>query len=331
VVGVALERVRRKFNLPALAHNHDFYWERKDICLTCSKVIEIIDKYYPPRHPLIKHVVINSLAKKELVERKGIYATIVPNVFDFDPPSWCKDEYNSDFRRRIGLKENDILILQATRIVPRKGIELAIDFVEALDTPERRSILMKKGLYNGKKFLPDSRIVLVLAGYEQDDISGTYLKNLKIRAKRSGVDMIHIADIVKHQRGIIDGKKVFSLWDTYVFADFVTYPSQWEGWGNQFLEAIRAKLPMMVFEYPVFIHDIKPKGFDVISLGSEILNSDSLGFVDIPMDRIQKAADEAVWMLVDKNKRLQTVEHNFNLAKELYSLDALHQYLEKLI
>ena len=43
-------------------------------------------------------------------------------------------------------------------------------------------------------------------------------------------------------------------------SDFVTYPSLWEGWGNQLLEALRARLPLMLFEYPVYQADIKSKG-----------------------------------------------------------------------
>ena len=330
-VGIALENVRRKFNLPALAHNHDFYWERKSISLTCSTVIEMVDKYYPPRDPMIKHVVINSLGKKELAERKGISSTIVPNVFDFGPPYWRTDEYNSDFRSRIGLKENDLLILQATRVVARKGIELAIDFVRALDTPEQRAKIIKRGLYNGKQFNQDNRIVLVLAGYGRDDMTGTYLKNLKLKAKRTGVEMIHIEDLVSHERKINNGIKMYSLWDTYVFADFVTYPSLWEGWGNQFLEAIRSKVPIMIFEYPVYTADIAPKGFDVVSLGSEISSYDDLGLAQIPIGKIQKAADEAVELLTDNERRSQTVDHNFNLGKSNFSLDTLRRYLSNLM
>jgi glycosyltransferase involved in cell wall biosynthesis len=142
-VSIALARVMRNLQLPALAHNHDFYWERTDgVALTCATAIELADKYLPPRDPLARHVVINSLAQRELLERKGIESTVVPNVFDFDAPPWQPDDYNRDLRARIGLRENDLFILQATRIVARKGIELAVDFVRALDTPERRAILL---------------------------------------------------------------------------------------------------------------------------------------------------------------------------------------------
>jgi len=330
-VGIALENVRRNFKLPALAHNHDFYWERKKIALTNTAVIEMTDKYYPPRDPMIKHVVINSLAKKELAERKGIASTVVPNVFDFDPPNWQQDDFNSDFRSQIGLKENDLLILQATRVVARKGIELAIDFVKALNCPARREKLTEHGLYNGKPFNHDNRIVLVLAGYGRDDITGSYLKNLKRKAENDGVEMIHIEDHVNHERKVSNGKKIYSLWDTYVFADFVTYPSLWEGWGNQFLEAIRAKLPILAFEYPVYIPDIKSKGFGIISLGSEIASYDELELAQIQPGLIQAAADDAVELLTNNERRSQVVNHNFQIGKESFSLEALNKYLDSLL
>jgi glycosyltransferase involved in cell wall biosynthesis len=237
-VAIALEHVRQEFDLPALVHNHDFYWERNKIALTCSVAIELADKYLPPRDPKIKHAVINSLGQKELLERKGISSTIVPNIFDFSAPAWQKDEYNDDFRQQIGLKENDILILQSTRIVARKGIELAIDFVKALDAPERRDILQEKGLFDGRTFTDDNRIVLVLAGYGRDDTTGNYVRNIKTKAEKDNVNMIHIENMIGHERQPQNGHKIYSLWDSYVFADFVTYPSLWEGWGNQFLEAM---------------------------------------------------------------------------------------------
>ncbi len=49
------------------------------------------------------------------------------------------------------------MVLQATRIVTRKGIELAIDFVKALDSPQRRAQLKTQGLYDGRKFSDNSR------------------------------------------------------------------------------------------------------------------------------------------------------------------------------
>ena len=330
-VAIALARVMRDLQLPALAHNHDFYWERTEVALTCATAIELADKYLPPRDPLARHVVINSLAQRALAERKGIESTVVPNIFDFDAPPWQPDEYNRDFRARIGLRGNDVIILQATRIVQRKGIELAMDFVKALDSPERRARLKEHGLYDGRSFDNDSRIVLVLAGYARDDTTGGYVSHLKQKTERAGIDALFIEDVVGGRRQTRDGQKIYSLWDTYVFADFITYPSLWEGWGNQFLEALRARLPLLLFEYPVYQADIKDKGFRVVSLGSEIQGSDELGLVQVAPQIIEASADQAVELLTDARLRQETVEHNFQVGRQHYSLESLRGYLAPLM
>lgn len=330
-VAIAMARVMRDFKLPALAHNHDFYWERVGgVALTCASAMELADKYLPPRDSLARHVVINSLAQRQLLERKGVESTVVPNIFDFDEPQWPVDDYNRDFRSQIGLEENDIFILQATRIVARKGIELAIDFVKALDTPQRRAALKARGLYNGRSFNDDSRIVLVLAGYAQDDVSG-YTDKLKQKIKRAGIDALFIEDLVGGRRQMRDDEKIYSLWDTYVHADFVTYPSLWEGWGNQFLEALRAELPILLYEYPVYLADIKDKGFEVVSLGAEISGYDDLGLAQVPPSMVETAADQAVTLLTDAKARKQVVEHNFRVGRKEYSLESLRGYLAPLI
>jgi glycosyltransferase involved in cell wall biosynthesis len=48
--------------------------------------------------------------------------------------------------------------------------------------------------------------------------------------------------------------------------DLVVYPTGWEGFGNQLIEAFAAGLPSIVFEYPVYREDIGPKGFEIVSL-----------------------------------------------------------------
>ena len=330
-VAPALEKVRQEFGLPAVAHNHDFYWERRDgIALTCAAAVELADKFLPPRGSNIKHAVINRLAQTELLERKGIPSVVVPNVFDFSTPAWKKDHYNSDLRSEIGLSENDLVLLQATRIVSRKGIELAIDFAKSLNTPERRKIIQEKGLYDGREFKEDNRIVLVLAGYARDDATGGYKDLLTKKAQNGNVEIVYIEDRVDADRSQREDRKIYSLWDTYTMADLVTYPSLWEGWGNQFLEAVKAKLPLLIFEYPVYITDIKDKGFRVISLGDQIQDYDEAGLARVEETIIDDAADEALLLLTDKKAREEVVEHNFLVGQKYYSMEALKGYLEPL-
>jgi len=326
---IAMGRVVRELALPTIAHHHDFYWERIDgVALTCAPAVELADKYMPPRDPRIQHVVINSLGQRELLARKGIRSTVISNVFDFGGPGWEQDDYNADFRQRIGLKEADIMVLQATRIVPKKGIELAVDFVKALNQPDRRERLQGAELYNGQAFNDKSRIVLVLPGITRDDATGQYLKYLKTKIFREGVEALFIEDLIDGYRSQTEGIKRYSLWDTYVYADFVTYPSLWEGWGNQFLEALRARLPVMLFEYPVYRSDIKDNGFKVLSLGSELDGRDDLGLVQVNPLLIENAADAAIDTLTNKGLRDEMTDYNFDLARQNYSLDALSSLLE---
>jgi hypothetical protein len=206
-----------------------------------------------------------------------------------------------------------------------------VDLVEALNSPERRARLQRHGLYDGRPFDDDNRIVLVLAGYAEDDPTGHYLDRLRQKIERVGVEACFVGDLIGGRRQVRDGQKIYALWDTYVCADFVTYPSLWEGWGNQLLEALQARLPLMLFEYPVYQADIGDKGFQVVSLGSEIVGRGDLGLVQVDQSIIEAAADQAVELLIDAELRQQTVEHNFQVGHQHYSLPALRGYLTSLM
>ncbi len=324
----ALAQVIRERRIPTFAQSHDFYWERvAGVALTCGTAVSLADKFLPPRDPLIHHGVINSLAQQELLARKGISARIIPNVFDFAAPPAAPDDYNRDFRAAIGLREDDLFILQATRIIPRKGIELAIDFVHALNRPARRARLA-----HGRSFTADSRIVLVLAGYAADDTTGQYVPRLKAKAAQLGVDHLFIEDKIGSRRATsAAGEKIYSLWDSYVFADFVTYPSLWEGWGNQLLEALVMRLPLLLFEYPVYTADIKPVGLRAVSLGGDLSGYDAQGLAQVDPALVEQAADEAVSLLTNPERRETAVSHNYRVGQQHYSLDALRGYLEQVM
>ena len=117
--------------------------------------------------------------------------------------------------------------------------------------------------------------------------------------------------------------------DVYAHADLVTYPSVLEGWGNQFLEAIFAKKPVVVYEYPVYGTDIKSKGFDVISLGStHEVDKDGLCTVDEKI--IENAAVEAIEILIDRDNREKVTEKNFAICEEYFSYESLYKILSGL-
>jgi len=330
-VALAIGRVVEKFQMPTIAHSHDFFWEKiGHWYLTCATAVELAQRWIPPRFDFVKNAVINQRSQQQLWQRKGMPSTVVPNIFEFDEV-WTVDAYNHDFRQTVGLKESDIVILQGTRVVQRKGIELAVDFVKALNDPERRRQLAASGLYDGRPFDGNTRIVLVMAGYTQDDDTGWYVDHLKQKIERAAIDAVFIEDWIGADRATRNGRKQYSLWDAYVFADFVTYPSFWEGWGNQLLEALKAKLPILIYEYLVYEQDIKPRGFDLVSLGNRISGKDDLGLVQVDQKIVEAAADRAVRLLSDGEYRKAVVEKNYQIAREHYSMDALGTYLNDLM
>jgi mannosylglucosylglycerate synthase len=331
---IAFHRVFRKTGLPGIVHSHDFYFEASgEVKATCHTVASIYERYFPPKLPNVQHVVINRLAQAEIKRRKTIDATVVPNVFDFDQPAWTEDAYNRDFRAAFGIGADDLVFLQATRILDRKGIEMAIDTVAQVNRPERRRALAGLRTAGGGRFRPESRIVLLCSGIvETIGISGDYWGALQARAQEAGVDMRHAGDRVKHSREAgADGRKVYSLWDSYVQADFVTYPSTWEGWGNQFIEAVFAKLPVLVFEYPVWRSDLQGAGFRVVSLGSEHGPKDARGLVTLDPAVAARAADEIVAVLTDAKRRRETVEHNYEVGRRNFGMDTLERLIRELL
>ncbi len=323
--GIAFTRVIKQLDLPAIGHHHDFHWEREQYSRpTCSFVGETLEKFFPPAE-LSHHVVINRLAKDELKKRKGFKARVVPNVFDFEQPHWVKDQYNSDLRDRLGLAENDIVLLQATRVAERKAIEQAVELTAAL---ENRRDELQGSLYNGKQFSDQQRIVLVLAGLKEAD--QVYLDFLEDLAANSEVELLWINDLIEAERMQKEGEKYYSLWDAYTIADLITYPSILEGWGNQFLEAIFVRKPIALYEYPVFADEIKEKGFLYASFGDSY-QLRSNGYTRVADSIVEQVADKVIRYLKDANYRKQAVQKNFELGKKYYSYQVLAQDLKELL
>ena len=312
--------------IPALATHHDFYWEREHLKNPVSPLVsEYLNKYVPPVLPGLRHAVINSISAKKLVNSRGISADIIPDTWDFHLSPWIIDEYNSDLLKSFSLKENDIYILQATRIVKRKGIELIPPIIKRLNEPQYLNLLKGRELYNGKIVPEDSQFVFLLAGYAEEE-AASYRETIKQMMDRESIPYCFLQERISAERNFSGGIKKYSLFDTYPFADLISYPSQAEGWGNQFLEALFAKIPILIFEYPVFKKDIKIQGYKYISLGDEVHIDEKSGLIRIRQDQIDNICDQIVSTLLSSETN-EELEFNYRLAKQNNSL----QYLEKLL
>jgi glycosyltransferase involved in cell wall biosynthesis len=242
-LGLAMTEVIAEMGIPTIAHHHDFTWERERF--TLNAVSDYLQAAFPPSLPRVEHVVINSMGQKELARRFGLPSTVIPNILDFEKPAPGMDDYSRDLREEIGLEEDDIFVLQPTRVVARKGIEHAIELVRWLKEPRAKLVISHP------------------AGDEGSD----YLQMIRERIEDARIDVRFIADRVGEERGRTpEGKKIYTLFDVYPHADLVTYPSHYEGFGNAFLEAIYFRKPVVVNTYAVYARDIAPLGFQTIEM-----------------------------------------------------------------
>ncbi len=322
----SLIKILDKYQIKTIAVHHDFWFERYYFLKPRYFFIkETLDSLPPARPYIIKHQVINSLAKKELLERRNIKAEKIGDYFEFLKPLAKPDRFNKDLKEFFGIRNDDLFILHATRIAPRKNIENAFVFARELEKALRREAPIK--ILN-KTFKKNSRVVILLPNFVEVDAL-LYYKELKKLAERLNLNVIFAWEKFMPERKEENGVKTYSLWDSYVYADLVTYTSSWEGFGNQLLEAVHFKKLPIVFEYPVFKEDIKKEGYEFVSLGSELRKRNGLAFV--PKERIKKAVEETMKFLKNPQRIKKLTEKNFEIAKKYHSLQRLEENLKKLL
>ncbi|NNL75631.1 MAG: glycosyltransferase family 4 protein, partial [Desulfobacterales bacterium] len=288
-LGIALTEIIAETQIPTIAHHHDFFWERTRFAV--NSVGDYLRMAFPPKLTSIEHVVINSAAQEELALRTGISSIIIPNVLDFENPPEVNERQTEAFWNSIGLQKDDVKILQPTRVIQRKGIEHSIGLVEELNDPRYKLII----------------------SHEAGDEGWEYLEWLKEDARQRGVDLrlvnIHMSDPMNPD---VNHKETYSLWDVYPHADFITYPSLYEGFGNAFLEAVYFKKPLLINRYATFVQDIEPKGFDLIVMDGYLT---------------RKTVSKVKEVLESPDRRAKMVNTNYDVASRHYSYAVLRRWL----
>ena len=292
-LGVALVHEIQERAIGCIAHHHDFFWERERFLI--NAVDDIIQFAFPPALAQIQHVVINSLAGEEFSRRTGLSCRIIPNVMDFANPPDPPDDYSRQFRSEIGVADDDLMILQPTRVVARKGIEHSIELARRL-APDR------------------AKLVITHASGDEGD---AYAKRIREYAQLLDVDVIFADKWISDERGTgPDGRKLFTVHDTYTQADLVAYPSTYEGFGNAFLEAVYHRCPIVCNRYAIYRTDIEPCGVRPIL------------FDGFPTD---ETIDEIRRVLSDSAYREQMVEQNYEVAREFFSYEVLEAELRLIV
>jgi glycosyltransferase involved in cell wall biosynthesis len=182
----------------AVLHHHDLPWQR--------------DRFAhfgpPPDDPAWLHVTINDLSRRQLAEH-GIEAATVRNAFDPDPPRG--DRHGTRTAARLG--RDDLLAVQPTRAIARKGVQAALHAAERLDAAYWLVGPAEEGYGDELHLLLERARVRVLRGLPEDRI----------------------------------------IADCYAAADVVLFPSSWEGFGNPVVESALHGKPLVLRRYPVAV------------------------------------------------------------------------------
>ncbi len=325
---------------------HDSYFERS-IFANPNPVVRKYLKYLPGTY-VDSIAFINKqqveLGKKVFRQYNNIKldkffetrTAVVPNTSDI-PWEWenittekgkCiappQDNYNSSFLKDIGLEQqvkskgftlNDtIILLQHTRVVPRKKIELAIDLAFRLE---------KKFKKNRK----DKCVALIVSGHSGDEQNAYqhhlyehYTEKCKADPYCNVVLIFGENNILSHRDIIVDKKY-------YKFAEVPsiiashggigTYFSEVEGFGNNLLEMISLGLPAVINKYEIFKEEIEKQGFILPAIDNT--------------DITEELVDQSYRLLTDIGYRDKVVQHNLKVLKENYDHQIIANKLKPLI
>lgn len=332
-LGLYLQEQRQKGIIwpKVLVWWHDSHYERERF----KNPNSVITKYlkYLPGTWISGIIFINSLQEKiaksyfrEYLEGDGEYlddffkyrTEIIPNTsdifWDWRSRDWNdnrivkppQDKYNDTFLRDVGLLKkvqkkgfelNDtVILLQHTRVVPRKRIERAIDLAFLLD----------------RKFKKEKKkkcVALLISGYsgdEQTPYKQFLTDHFNQRDKKyeaNNVVMVFGENIILSHRDIIVDRKYYKFEEIPAIiaghGGIGTYFSEIEGYGNNLLEMISYGLPVLINKYNTYKTEIENLGFDLPATESCEITDDLV--------------DRAYQLYYDIRYRNRIVKHNLEV------------------
>lgn len=296
-----------------LAQHHDFSFEddfqpgdRKQAYeIPYPQIQRRVEAALMHTAPDVHHAVINSLMQRRLLTEYAIHAAIIPDSFDFE----TRPAEIPALREKLGLGEHDVVIGMMTRIIPRKAIEVAMQFLAALQKRKSEVQGEKRGIH-GRTITAESRFVLLLAqavGLDEPE-NAAYFQKLRQYAIDLGVELLYAGDKVVADSIYSGEPDKIPFYSLYREVDIVTFPSYQEGFGNQYLEAVvLGKGVVVCHAYPVMEADIlpliSPRG--IISLGNNSqYTREEAGLIHLQEDLLQAAVDREVHFLLHPEEEM---------------------------
>ncbi|MFQ5772039.1 MAG: glycosyltransferase family 4 protein, partial [bacterium] len=216
---MAIHKLARSNPIKVIAWNHDSPYFYDEIPNSLHhKPWNMLKKY----HPEIHYVTISESRKQQFQQLFGEKAQLHVISNGIDPIQFFRlDAQTVRFIHECNLFASEFIMVQPSRLHPRKNIELSIQVVQALQ---------KKGLH--------ARLLLTGAHDPHEAKNMRYLNKIKKLSQQLNVDkdILIIADYI-----FTSGQQIFPdrilMRDLYLIADLLYLPSIHEGFGKPLLEA----------------------------------------------------------------------------------------------
>jgi glycosyltransferase involved in cell wall biosynthesis len=294
----ALRDVLIETGRPALIRHHDLAWQREEFHFSRlhQSLRARFEELYPPRLENAVHIVINSLSAEQLKER-GFESLVIHNGFAIPEPEAALERaahQKPAARRRLGIGDQTLLLVQPTRAIERKGVPDAI----ALGQKLARSV--------------SKEVVLLVCGPVEDGYERPLKKLLR------EVDAVEIKDAQERRpSGASGGRGSFRMMLgrgelpidlAYDAADFIVFPSNWEGFGNPVIESVMWAKPLVARRYPV-MNELEATG---------------LRFIPWDPDPVRGVM---AWLEKDELSKREALIANLEVARRYFSLEVLEKKL----
>jgi hypothetical protein len=326
-----------------LLQHHDLYWEgpnARNFLSPYPAISDLITSSTCPDRANTTHTLINPIAARALQERTGIQGIVIPDGFDFDREVIALNE--PVFRARLEIlsgdrspiTRDDLVVAMPARVAINKAIELAIQFVAGLGARRAQLEDAPDGLgARRRRLTPSGKIVLLLPQGEDLEENRDYFDRLVAYAEDIGVTLAYGGNSVvpdqKYTPGDVDH---FPFYSTYQTMDLVCYPPEHEGFGNQAIETVWARLPLAVLEYPVFKAFVRDHVPHYISLGdvAGLRRLDSFGGLhQLADDVLERALERAIAVLRSHTMETQWITENEAALRAFCGIDTVcEQYIQ---
>ncbi|MBW2963850.1 glycosyltransferase family 4 protein [Candidatus Woesearchaeota archaeon] len=288
-LAVALSEIVRELGIPTVSRYHYIPWENPYFAK--FENLPKLLKSLPATGKNVVHITTTDTAREMLQKDRRINSKVIPNTMDLGKLQ-ANDWYNKDFRKDLGIRPDQLVFLQPTRVKRNKFVERSIKLVaEINDITKKDSVLVITGspVYS----------------------RGNYFEEVVKRMKKQGVNVIFANDRIFLGRHENPEQKFYSIHDAYVNADIVLYPSAGDAFGNPIIEAAAYRKPVVVGNFPN-LKGFTEKGFSFVVAGQKV-------DAEVVSDTYQ--------LIADKARASAMVEQNFALLKQHYSSDILDDTL----